>query len=138
MLAALLLMGAATVSTPDQTGDAVLALRFIEAVKNAADAEAQSLLSPGAFLGDYLQQKRGTYEELAGYVRPCQLTRVGVIALWRNYRPLPIGVEWSCRYPEGKRTASFWLEDNKISRVGWGDPPPTIITPPMPSADEQK
>lgn len=118
---------AAQPSTADQTSDALRVVAFVDAVRRGADQDARSMLAPGAFLGDYAQRSRASYEEFATYSRACQLRQIRLVNV-RDRSRMPVGVEWQCRYPEPDRYASFWFEDNRISRVGWG-PPPVVRAP---------
>ena len=123
----------ASLSTPtqaptDQSADALLLLTFIDAVKRGQDKEAEALLTSGAFIGDYGQLRRTSFGEFATYARGCKLSKVTLVPA-ANQR-MPIGAQWSCRFPEGERSASFWFESNRISRIGWGKPPVIEVAAP--------
>jgi hypothetical protein len=126
MFPLLSLLAAAAASQPpptvDQTPDALLLLRFVDAVKRGDDREARSLLAPTAFLGDYAQRNRSSYEALAAYARACRLKEIRLVNSRRGSR-MPIGVEFVCPHPDPDRFASFWFEGSRISRIGWGTPP---------------
>ena len=113
----------------DQTPDALLVLEFIQAVRQKDKGRADSMLSKDAFLGDYAQRRRRSYEEFAAYARACQLRRISLVNV-RDGSRMPIGVEWQCRNPEADRKASFWFKGDQISRIAWGTPP--VIQVPKP------
>jgi len=118
---ALLLSVSSANSTPDQTGDARLLLTFVDAVKRGEYKVAEAMLTPRAFVGDYTQSKATSFAEFANYARACQLRRLDVVT-GVGKRRMPMGVKWSCPYPEGERDASFWFDGERISRIGWGKP----------------
>jgi hypothetical protein len=119
----LIAMAASAASTPsaDQTDNALRVLQFIEAMRGDAPAKAKTMLAPGAFLGDYGQRKRESFEAFAAYGRGCQLKQITIVNV-RDDSRMPVGVEWQCRHPEANRFASFWFEGDRISRIGWGAP----------------
>ena len=128
-LLALGLLGSVPAQAPtDQTGDALLLLSFVEAVRLGNDKEAEALLAPGAFIGDYRQLKRTAFSEFASYARDCKLSKLTLVPA--ADKRMPIGVQWVCRYPRGNRDASFWFEGKHISRIGWGKPPVVVLPPP--------
>lgn len=104
----------------DQTADALLVLNFIDAIRRGDYSEAEALLAPGAFVGDYQQSQRTTFSDFASYARGCKLSKVALVP--SSDKRMPIGTQWLCRYPEGDRHASFWFEGKRISRIGWGKP----------------
>jgi hypothetical protein len=112
---------AAAAPSTDQTKDALRVLQFVEAVRGDAPTKAKAMLAPGAFLGDYAQKKRESFEAFAAYGRGCQLKRITLVNVLDNSR-MPVGVEWQCRHPEADRSAAFWFEGDRISRIGWGAP----------------
>lgn len=116
---------AALAASIDQTNDAALVLRFADAIRRGADAEAQAMLSPRVFIGDYRQSSRTSLSEFARYARGCSLAKVTLVT--NANRRMPIGLQWNCRYPEDARTASFWFEGQRISRIGWGEPPVIVL-----------
>jgi len=119
----LIAIAASSVAAPstDRTRDALRVVQFIEAVRGDAPTEAKAMLAPGAYLGDYTQKKRESFEAFAAYARGCQLKRITLVNVRDNSR-MPVGVEWQCRHPEADRSASFWFEGDRISRIGWGAP----------------
>jgi hypothetical protein len=121
----------AAAPSTDQTGDALRVLQFLEAVRGGAPAKAKAMISPGTFLGDYAQKKRESFEAFAAYGGGCQLKQITLANVRDNSR-MPVGVEWQCRYPEANRTASFWFEGDRISRIGWGTPP--VVRVPSPKS----
>jgi hypothetical protein len=123
----LALVSAPTQAPPDQSADALLLLNFIDAVKRGQNKEAEALLAPSAFIGDYAQAKRTSFAEFASYARGCKLSKLTLVP--SADQRMPIGAQWFCRYPEGDRSASFWFEDNRISRIGWGKPPVIRVAP---------
>ena len=125
LTAAVLFSAQAASYAPDQTSDARLLLNFVDAVKRGAMKEAEMMLAPGAFVGNYAQKKPTTVAEFAVYARACQLRQVDVVTGSR----MPIGVKWLCPYPEYERNASFWFEGQSISRIGWGKPMVIQIPP---------
>ena len=104
--------------TADQTSDASLLLRFLDALEAGRYADARALMASEAFVGDYVQARRTPFKEFAAYARECELDQVDLIP--RGGQKMPIGVQWTCRYPEADRSASFWFEGKRISRIGWG------------------
>jgi hypothetical protein len=118
---------AAAAPLTDQTADALRVLQFVEALRRDAPEEARAMLTPTAFLGDYAQTKREGFEAFAAYGRGCQLKQISLVNV-RDNRRMPVGVEWQCRHPEANRSASFWFERDRISRIGWG--PPAIVRVP--------
>lgn len=129
MVAILMIAGAGVAMTPDLTSDALTALTFIDDLKRGATDKAQSLLAPGAFLGDPAQTTRKRLSDFISYIHDCQLYRVTVIPQNHALRHLPVGVEWSCPYPDMNRKAGFWLDGPQINRIGWGGQPPASIPP---------
>jgi hypothetical protein len=126
------LLSAATppVSAPaDQTSDASLLLRFLDLLEAGRSDDAQALLAPGAFVGDYVQARRTPFAQFAAYARDCKLDHVKLVSA--SDQRMPIGVQWTCRYPEVDRNASFWFEGKRISRIGWGSRP-TVEVPALP------
>jgi hypothetical protein len=127
-LALSLLSAGPTQASTDQTAEALLLLRFLDAVKRGNDKAAEALLAPGAFIGDYRQSERTGFTAFASYARGCKLSKLTLVPS-ANER-MPIGVQWSCRYPENNRDASFWFHGKRISRVGWGKPPVIVVPQP--------
>ena len=111
----------------DQTADALLVLRFVEAVRRGADSEARSMLAPNAFLGD-VRRKPAPYSEFAAYARACRLREVRLVNT-RDGKRMPVGVSWQCPKLAADRLASFWFEGDRIVRVAWG--PATVVRMPV-------
>jgi hypothetical protein len=126
LTATLLIPAPATSSVPDQTNDARLVLKFVDAVKRGSIREAETMLRYGAFIGSYDQRKPTAFAEFASYAKECQLQHIILVTGVGGIR-MPIGVKWFCPYPQNERDASFWFEGNSISRIGWGKPP--VIKP---------
>jgi hypothetical protein len=120
LLTAALLSTASTSPVSDQTSDAAQLLAFLDATKRNADGKAQAMLTSDAYIGNYIQTKTSSFEEFARYSRECRLREI-ILVPTRDNKPMPIGVEWLCKYPEQDRAASFWFEGGKIARIGWGE-----------------
>lgn len=119
LLAATLLSTATTPPASDQTSDAAQLLAFLDAARRGADHEAQAMLTPDAYIGNYTQTKASSFDEFALYAKGCRLREITLVPT-RDNKPMPIGVEWLCKYPEQDRTAAFWIDGGKVSRIGWG------------------
>src|SRR5688500_14302120 len=115
-----MLLAAASTPLTDQSSDLVLVSKFVEALKKGVDKEAQSMLTSDVFIGDYHEKKRSSFAEFAAYARKCQLRKVTLAPISKKHPRMPIGVEWSCPYPDTSRHASFWFAGNQIRRIGWG------------------
>jgi len=126
---ALMLSAPGVSSGFDQTRDARLVLSFVDAVRRGAFSEAQAMLTPGAFVGDYAQKRATTFVGFADYARACGLSQINVVS-WVSARRMPIRVKWRCSSTEGERDAAFWFEGEKISRIGWGRPAVVEAVPP--------
>ena len=118
--APLLMMVSATAPGSDQTNDARLVLEFVQAAKRGDLDEVLSMLLPDAFIGDYTQKERSSFNEFADYFRACPFLRVSTFPV--EGRRMPVGATWKCRGQGGERHASFWFEGDRISRIGWGQP----------------
>lgn len=124
---ALAIMGAPAQTPADQTADALLLLTFIDEIRPGSDREAEALLAPGAFVGDYRQSQRTSFSEAASYARACKLSKLTFVP--GADERMPIGAQWFCRFPEGDRSASFWFEGKRITRIAWGKLPVIKIAP---------
>jgi hypothetical protein len=80
LLTAALLSAASVSASADQTSDASLLLDFLHALKRGSYSEAEALLAPGAFIGDYAQARRTTFQEFARYARECKLDGVTLVS----------------------------------------------------------
>jgi hypothetical protein len=109
----LVLIAAPPQASADQTAGALLLLHFANVVKRGNDKEAEALLTPGAFIGDYWQSERTSFSDFATYARGCKLSDVTLAPI--AAKRMRIGMHWSCRYPEANRDASFWFEGKRIA-----------------------
>lgn len=115
-------------ASDDQTADALLLLTFIETISRGDDEGAEALLTPDAYIGDYEQSRRTSFDDFAIYARECKLSEIGLVPFFDSR--MPIGVTWYCGPLKGERNASFWFEGQRISRIGWGEP--VVIKIPTP------
>lgn len=97
--------------------DALMLLNFLEAVSRRDDEDAHALVAPAAFVGDYRQAERTTFNEFAEFARGSKLSKVTLVPMVAQR--MPTGVQWFCSQLQGERNASFWFRQaHKPDRLG--------------------
>jgi hypothetical protein len=114
---------AAHAAPRDQTPDIALVATFLAKVRQG-DPAAAAALARGAQIADSRTGAARSLAQFAGYAAGCPLRRVYAVPVHssRDPRPLPLGMEWACRYPERERTASAWVENGRIRKLTFGAP----------------
>ncbi|MCW3847823.1 hypothetical protein OF829_11285 [Sphingomonas sp. LB-2] len=118
----------------DQTADVALVARYLDMLRSGKDANA--LLSDAPMLIDSKTQQPRPLAQFVTYANACQIKEIRAIPVSSRSR-MPIGVTWGCGpHATQERSASFWFEGDRISKISWGEPLVIQIAP-MPTPNGQ-
>lgn len=118
----------------DQTADVALVARYLDLVRSGKDSGALLVAAP-ALIDSKTQQPR-PLAEFAVYANACQIKEIRAVPVSGHSR-MPIGVTWGCGpHAMQERSASFWFEGERISKISWGEPM-VITVAPMPTPNGQ-
>ncbi len=133
LCATMLATPAADAAARDQTQDIAVVATCLAKLRQGDPAAAAAALAPGAQIADSRTGAARNLAQFAGYAAACPLRRVYAVPLHagRASRPLPLGMEWACRYPRRERSASAWVESGRIRKLTFGEPI-TVRVPAMP------
>lgn len=117
---------AAGAMAPDQTGDFIIAARFLEAVRSH-DKRAEAMTA-GAAITDPTGTEKRTLDEFGRVTNACRLHALSVSA----NKVSQIGVTWFCPSPMSTMYGAIWVKGGRIERVSFGRQPTIRMGPVKP------
>lgn len=122
----------------DQSADIARVAVYLVALRDSK-ADLRRMVTSDVVLIDSKSQQPRTLDQFFSYATECKLQKIEAVAS-RN-SGLPISTTWNCnrfQIINGKpvwdeRTASFWFNGDKISRISWGERPVVFIAPLRPT-----